>query len=452
MNPTNPDDENLKSQLRSALEPLGLMPIDRLQTPVKPTVALRRGTVRPPTEGVELLSLVRGPTGVLRWEIGADISAPSGPARRAGRAALPAGQVVQQFAYEKLPPNEIYKSLAKLDDHLTPYRGLRRWNPATGFLESFSEKQAAEKSVLLFIHGTFSNCDSNFTEIRAAPNDAGNKFLEKADEKYDLILTFDHPTIGVSPIMNAFDLAALLRPFPKKLDIICHSRGGLVARWFMEGFATDDLRQGASLIMVATSIGGTSLVAPASLRSAMDYLANVGDVLGKLGALCSAHPFLTVAGAITRVLTSLTHFTAKAPIFDAAIAMIPGLQAQSRAGNNPELVRLQQNTGACINQSGVRFYAVLADFQPTDPGWNFLQYFSKPMQRFANWGADLVFQGPNDLVVDCSSMDELASAGELDGAQKITDVLNYGKNSTVHHTNYFRQERTLDYFGKSLRL
>jgi pimeloyl-ACP methyl ester carboxylesterase len=440
------NDNELKAQIRTVFEPLGLRPTDRLQSPANRPVALRRGTLRPPTSDIELLTLVRDPTGVLRWEIGADTLAPSGPLRRSGRAALPAGRVVQQFAYEQLPPNQVCRTLAKLDDHLTPRRGLRRWNPKTNALEPFDGSNATGKSVLLFIHGTFSNCDSNFSEMNAALNGAGQQFLQKAAKKYDHVLTFDHPTVSVGPIMNAFDLAALLRPLPKKLDVICHSRGGLVARWFMEGFSTDSIRQGAKVIMVATSIGGTSLASPARIRSTMDYLANVGDVLGRITELGSAHPFIAVAGTLTRVLTSLTRYSAKTPVFDAAIAMIPGLQGQSLVGNNPELIRLRANTGASIKQSGMTFYAVLADFQPSDPGWNFLQYFSKPMQRLANWGADLIFEGPNDLVVDCGSMNDLA-----DG-QKIVNILDYGKTSTVYHTNYFRQSKTLDFFTTSLAL
>jgi len=359
---------------------------------------------------------------------------------------LPAGRIVEQFAYEKIAPNEVSTALAKLDDRLTPHRGLRRWNPVTNALENFDGAKASGKSVLLFIHGTFSNCDSNFSEMNAAAGTAGQDFLQKAAKKYDLILTFDHPTVAVSPIMNAFDLAALLRPLPNRLDIICHSRGGLVTRWFLEGFANDTLRQGATVIMVATSIAGTSLASPARIRSSMDYLANVGDILGRIVGLGAAHPFLAVSGTVIKVITSVTKFTSKTPIFDGAIAMIPGLQGQSRVGNNPELVRLRANTGATIQQSGIQYHAVLADFQPKDPGWNFLQYFSKPMQRLANWGADLIFEGPNDLVVDCCSMDDLADE------QKITQVYKFGTTDSVYHTNYYRQPETLNFFAKTLNL
>src|SRR5208337_4047232 len=94
---------------------------------------------------------------------------------------------------------------------------LRRWQG--GQLAPFHGPDAAKKNVLLFVHGTFSNCDNLFTEMAAAPLDAGAKLLAAAEKRYDLILTFDHPTMSFSPVVNAFDLAALLRPAPASVDV-----------------------------------------------------------------------------------------------------------------------------------------------------------------------------------------------------------------------------------------
>lgn len=433
-------DEELRARVREPFESLGLRPVEKmLVVPDARPALLRRGMDLPPTEKVGLLSLVRDSTGVLRWEPGVPNLGFGGPARRAGRANLPAGRVVQQFAFEKIPANKVVTALGKLDDLLTPARNLRQWNPATGKLDPFPDgSRAAGKRVLLLIHGTFSNSENMLQGISAAPE--GGKFLADAASKYDLVLTFDHPTVGVSPVMNAFDLAGLLRPLPKELHIVCHSRGGLVTRWFLEAFATDALRSTARAILVGSTIGGTSLASPAKLRSAMDYLATVGETLGRIANLVPPHPFITGAGMIMQVLTSVASFAAKTPVFDAAIALIPGLHGQARIGNNHEISRLRANYA----KSGIRYFAVTADFQPKDPGWNFLQYFSKPMQRLANWGADLVFENPNDLVADVVSMSDLA-----DGAP-ITDVHDFKTTSIVHHTNYFEQPETLAFIRKSL--
>jgi hypothetical protein len=434
-----------KSRLIASLEPLGLHPIERLPRPAIRAISVRRGPVHPPTDALEVLSLTRDAAGILRWQTGPGPSRLASASRRARPAGLPPGRVVQQFAYERIAPNEALRPLNRLDDRLTPNRGLRRWDNSSGKLVRFpNSTQTRGKRVLLLIHGTFSNCDHLIEEILKVPAQGGQAFLARASQSYDRVLAFDHPTVGVSPVMNAFDLAGLLRPMPRELHIICHSRGGLVARWFLEGFATDELRRTARAVMVAASIAGTSLAAPARLKSALDYLANLGEVLGNLLKLGSVHPFLTAAAVITQVVASVTRLAANTPLLDAAIALIPGLHGQSKVGNNPELTRLRAGAGRSIAQSGIQYFAVRADFQPKDPGWNFLQYFSRPMQRLANRGADLIFDGPNDLVVDCSSMVDLA-----DGV-KIAKVHEYGVTDVVHHSNYFQQEPTLKFIAKGL--
>lgn len=447
------DDPALRDCARDAFTAFGLEPIDRFRTTTSATstVLRRAGTVRPPIDQVDTLTLLRGADGVLRWESGTPAAMAAPGPRRAGRAALPAGRVVEQFAFARIEPNQVGSVLEKLDRKLTPHgfgpaapgakdNRLRRWDGAN--LVPFDGALAAGKSVLLFVHGTFSNCDSVFAEMLAAPNQAGPELLGRALQKYDFVLTFDHPTVGVSPVMNGFDLAALLRPAPASVDIVCHSRGGLVVRWFLEGFAEPQMKRRA--VMVATTIAGTSLAAPPKQKAAFQYLTNVGETLGRVLQLGSAHPFLAAAGTLMSVITSITKFAANTPLLDAGVSLIPGLQGQSRVGNNAELLRLRANSGG----AGVRYFAVTSDFQPRDPGWNFLQYFSKPMLRLANAGADLLFDGPNDLVVDTVSMTDLSDLNQIAAG----DVHTFGTNESVYHTNYFRQEATLKFVRAKLGL
>jgi pimeloyl-ACP methyl ester carboxylesterase len=418
---------------------LGLRPIDQMRG-TEPVKSVRRiGVTRPPTEDYELISLTRGADGVLRWEVGMPTIQAMAGGRRAGARSVQ-GTIVEQFSFEKLPPNQIGGLLDKLDGKLTPPRGLRRWNPASRALEPFTGADAAGKKVLLFIHGTFSNCDNTFEELRAAPNNTGLDLLDAASKNYDLVLTFDHPTVAVSPAMNAFDLANSLRPLPKVLDIVAHSRGGLVTRWYLEAFAETLTQRRA--VLVAASIAGTSLAAPHRLKAAFNHLANVGSMLAKTATSLGPHPFIVASGTLLQVVSSIIKFGTSTPVLDAAVAMIPGLQGQSRVGNNPELVRLRHNFAT----GRVEYSAVRADFQPKDPGWNFLQYFSKPLQRLENWGADLVFDCPNDMVVDVDSMNDFADKQTLP-CQRIFD---FGTSEVVHHTNYFRQPETLKFIRQQL--
>jgi hypothetical protein len=145
-----------------------------------------------------------------------------------------------------------------------------------------------------------------------------------------------------------------------------------------------------------------------------------------------------------RVLNSITRVAANTPLIDAAVAMIPGLDAQSRSGTNGEILRLRQNTG----NAGLQYFAVKSNFMPQGHGWAFWRYFVRPQQYLANWTADLVFDGDNDLVVDTASMIELADQATI--ATKRT--LDFGTTADVHHTNYFRQAETVKFIRKSFEI
>ena len=423
----------------------GVRPLDQLPQGLARTNT-QRATYRRqrPPGGVDerlpqqhIVSLVREGD-VLRWRAGAAASPRGAP--RASRAALPAGQVVKQYAFETLPASDVYTALVSLDRTLTPLsagpalpNGLRRWQ--AGALQPFPDsRQAAGKRVLLFVHGTFSNSEA-LIDRGLASTPHGRQLLANAEAHYDLVLTYDHPTLAVSPMLNAYDLAALLRPGPASLDIVCHSRGGLVARWFCEAYADASLVR--RVLFVGAPLAGTSLAAAPNLRNTLDLLTNVADMLRRAGDLASANPLFLAASGVLRVVSAVTSLTAKTPLLDAALALVPGLDAQSHTGNNQELLRLRANTGTADFRLGqIRYFAVQSNFEPRDIGWNFLRVFSKPLQRLGDWGADTVFQGHNDLVVDTASMAEVA-----DG-KPITLAHDFGTGERVHHTNYFVQPET----------
>ena len=57
-----------------------------------------------------------------------------------------------------------------------------------------------------------------------------------------------------------------LQPLNGPLDVIAHSRGGLVTRWALEGFGIGGAGPFRA-VMVGAPIGGTSLASPPQLRS-----------------------------------------------------------------------------------------------------------------------------------------------------------------------------------------
>ena len=206
----------------TGVRPLDRMPMDTAQ----PSTRVRYRRQAAPGEGQavvpqqDIFSLVRE-AGVLRWRAGA--ATPAGPRPRAGsRAGLPAGEVVKQFAFERLASSKVYTALTDLDRNLTP-RAVFRGSPGNGLsrlrnglLEAFPDPtRAGGKKVLLLIHGTFSNSESIIVNGLQSKT-AGRELLADAEKRYDLVLAYDHPTLSVSPMLNAFDLAALLRPSPAR--------------------------------------------------------------------------------------------------------------------------------------------------------------------------------------------------------------------------------------------
>jgi pimeloyl-ACP methyl ester carboxylesterase len=397
-----------RTGLDDAAKGLGLFDAEDEMKGVEPAPVWRmrrRGSVRV-DDNIEMMTLVEA-DGVLRWEQG---------------------------------PSKIGKALADLDKKLNKTSGLRSYTE-----QKYTPLSRAPSGGrhLLIIHGTFSKSEAVIDNIRKT--DVGNVFLQKALKHYDRILTFDHPTVSVSPILNALDLDRAFAKSKAKVDIICHSRGGLVTRWWLE-LLNDTPKRCDKAILVGSPLGGTSLAAPPALRSALDMFTNIWSVLEKTGSLASSvMPLLTVVTGIMRVLSTATKLVAKTPIIDAAVAMIPGLVAQSRTSDNAELQRLR--SGATPAVSLPSYYAVKSDFEPSSPGWEFWKHFTdSPKQRLMDRLADPVFKGANDLVVDTASMTELGKGAGI----RTNRVEDFGQNDRVHHLNYFEQPETLKFFHDTL--
>jgi pimeloyl-ACP methyl ester carboxylesterase len=292
--------------------------------------------------------------------------------------------------------------------------------------------------VLLLIHGTFSNSEHLFAEIQAAPN--GPDLLARAltQSGYKQILTFDHPTLSASPMVNAMDLRSALGASQADVDIICHSRGGLVSRWWMEVF-DPLLSRKKRAVFVGSPLTGTSLAAPGRLRAGLKLLSTYATFLGNA---TMAAPLLNAPAALLRIFGSLASAAASVPLIDAGVAMIPGLNGQSRVANAIELLRLNSQ---CVNCPKEYFF-VSSNFNPERAGWDVLKRVREIGIRTLNAAADsFVFPGDNDLVVDTAAMTEPWTAGI--GA---ANSWKFDESASVHHTNYFRNRDTIEFITKSL--
>ena len=384
--------------------------------------------------------------GVLHWQRGFVGSRPSMRRgyRRAGNRRRRATSS-NTCDSKRSAPSRLTNFLEGLDDKLTPPdadggRGLRKLSENGPELVP-TATPPSEGKILLLVHGTFSNSAHLVEAIQGTP--PGREFLRDARRAYPAgIFTFDHPTLAASPLENAIDLTGLFRNSNAVVDLIAHSRGGLVGRWWFEWLSTNPKLRGKA-VFVGSPLAGTSLAAPPRWQSLMDYLTNLSNVIGyTAGAISFAVPCLTVASALLRILGSVTSFAAKTPLADAAVGLVPGLFGQSRVSNCRSLRCLRSATSVAHE----RYYAIQSNFEPEAVGWKFWKILNRPIERTLNVAADALFDGPNDLVVDVGSMSEITDKFRI----SPDHLYDFGTNSTVYHTNYFAQPKTYENLRKWL--
>ncbi|HJN12149.1 MAG TPA: hypothetical protein QF564_25930 [Pirellulaceae bacterium] len=379
--------------------------------------------------------------GVLRWDIGGKRRVTRGESKR-----------LKSYRFEDLSPNQISKKLRDLDAWLTPNQGLYQIEQGRIRDESLP---VSEGRILLFIHGTFSNTENL---VGAFHNTAeGQAFLTWASDHYDQILAFGHPTLSVSPFLNAVNLSRIFATSNAEVDVICHSRGGLVARWWLEAITPPDAPT-RRVVFVGAPLGGTGLATPANIRQSLDLLANFSAKLATAAGIGSvilpiAAPIFQASAVVASIVSMVSSAGASTPAVDAAVCLIPDLAAQSRQSANNEILGLRKGFAAesireRLDTQTQRYFFVVANFETDDPGWAFWRVFRNIPGRAADALTDVVFDGTNDLVVDTASMTDLADDfGELDRERQIKD---FGTTDQVHHCNYFQFPETIAFIQKSI--
>lgn len=419
----------------------------------------RRGYEAATDDGREVLELVHD-DGMLRWVW----HEPSGGARHDGRRAWRAvsptpRDLVQRFEYRPPGLNRITTGLQALDKQLNPNNGLRIWKGNNWAAVSAEDLRQLQGRVLLLVHGTFS-CSEMYSSELNAPGwreDGGHSIQNQAlwrdwtqvGNPYAAVVAFDHPTLSVSPWLNALDLYRALMPMigdgQVRLDVVSHSRGGLVVAWALKLAPLPVDRA----VFVGSPLVGTSLAAPDRLAAALDLLANVANAIGTLskGVAMSfppAMPLALGAAGLAKVVGKALQLGAAMPLADAAVGLVPGLMAQSRVGNNLEIERLFPLPTAA------RLSGIGCEFRPDEvlePVWKFWRRFSNLGDQAKYLGADIIFGQRNDLVVDVDSMNQLGNPAQRLPAVDWHDL---GASPRTHHCSYFRDERTIELLRNGL--
>lgn len=314
-----------------------------------------------------------------------------------------------------------------------------RWEEPTAFPFVAAPRQGPAR-ILLFVHGTFSSVKAGFGGLCATP--PGRELLGSAMRRYGAVWGWDHRTLAVDPAANARNLfealSALTIARPPLVDIVCHSRGALVARHLIEDVLPVKTWRPlvGRVVFVAGANAGTQLARPANWRALVDLVTNLA-LAGQtaLAALGAAQVAAVTATLIDRIAELVGAF-AEAGL-EPRVA--PGLAALDPDG---AFVKAMNRADAGQAPAWRDCDFVESDFRPeiVDEATHRPAEFPRRLALLlANGFVDHLMQGaPNDLVVDVPSMGAVKPR-----ACEAKDLLDFGRNPRVYHTNYLLQPETI---------
>ncbi len=128
---------------------------------------------------------------------------------------------------------------------------------------------------LLFVHGTFATSHGTFSGLA---DDVIGDLWHTYDGR---VLAFDHPSLSVTPQQNAAELMSMIPPGRRlDVDIVSHSRGGLVARALADAAAAPDSPlQVRSTVFVAAPNAGTPLADDAHIKAFIDRMTTMLNLI-----------------------------------------------------------------------------------------------------------------------------------------------------------------------------
>jgi len=272
------------------------------------------------------------------------------------------------------------------------------------------EVLASGKS-LLMVHGTFSQAHTGFGGL-------SSEFVDNIADLYQgRVFAFDHYTLSEDPRRNIqwlFD--HLPDGIELDLDIMCHSRGGLVSRVLAEKqdvIETGDRRVRVDkIVFAAAPNAGTILADPEHLGDLVDSYTNLMN-------------FTVVPLVADAVITVVKY---------AAVGILRGLDGLQAM--DPQGEFLEWLNSPADNPS--KYFAISGDFEPDNQGWK--QYAADRLM-------DRIFQEANDLVVPTASVYAPNGSNHF----PLTNRLEFDESDGVHHSGYFGHPAARDQLLEWLR-
>jgi hypothetical protein len=289
-----------------------------------------------------------------------------------------------------------------------PYR-VRAFDPGTHADDTTAAFDGAawarvsrtEGRALLFLHGTFSRSHLAFGTLPTP-------VMQELHSRYGgRVFAFDHFTLSHDPKENIRRLISLIpEGTALDVDIVAHSRGGLVARVLSEQLSNLSMGRRSIRVGQAVFVGspnaGTGLADPQRISTLLDLVTNVVNLIPGPGV---TDILSTVLGVLKQVAVG-------------AFEGLDGLMAMDPDGT----FATEMNTGAPTE--GTRYRAIAANVTPVDPG----------LMRFVMARAlGQLLSGTHDLVVPTES----CFGANGSGGFPIADRLVLEGSEAVSHTKYF---------------
>lgn len=275
-------------------------------------------------------------------------------------------------------------------------------------------QQLRKGRALLMIHGTFSTTEAAFSQL---PSD----FLNTLDQKYrGRIFAFDHPTMSNAPEEN---LDWFIRNIPDgtklDLDIITHSRGGLVGRLISEKlnqlkFNNESITLGQRhinvnrMVMVAPPNAGTILTNMKHMKTFIDCYTNLMSLL----------PPNIISTIFKAVIAVVKHLAAN------TVQDLDGLQAMNPGGAFLQFL----NTPSPPLNPDTKYFAMASNFEPVKLG----------VKTAFDFLLDQIFGSHNDLVVPTAGVYENNGAVLF----PIHERMVFSAADGVTHTGFFGEVET----------
>jgi hypothetical protein len=274
-------------------------------------------------------------------------------------------------------------------------------SPDAVALDASAWDRLASGRGLLLVHGTFSRAHTCFGGFP-------QNYVADLWRKYEgRVFAFDHFTLSEDPTQN---VEWLVRNIPEgaslDLDILCHSRGGLVSRVLAErqgelslGSRTIRIR---NVIFVAAPNAGTDLVDTKYIGDLIDSYTNILEFFPDNGVTDVLEGIITVAKQI-------------------AVTTVKGLEGlQSMLPGGSFLRELNKGT-----RDDKRYFALASDYEPTNQG---LFAFAKDRLM------DRIFQNrQNDLVVPTGGVFDANGSDFFPIAERYV----FPSAEGVPHSGYF---------------